>query len=71
MPLAADIFFERNYFTKEQTERWLGAAVQHGLDIHIHSMNFQLCGGGQIKLQNWRGKIEQTATKKKNKKAES
>ncbi|MGY3805248.1 amidohydrolase family protein [Pigmentibacter ruber] len=63
-PLAADIFLERNYFSKEQAERWLGAALQHGLDVHIHSDEFSRCGGAELAAELAR-RIEQTASKKR------
>jgi imidazolonepropionase len=44
-PLAVDIFLERNYFTREQADRWLSAALQHGLDVHIHADEFSRSGG--------------------------
>ena len=64
LPLAADIFLERNYFTKEQAERWLGAALQHGLDIHIHSDEFSRGGGAELAAELAR-RIEQTATQRR------
>ncbi|NBO37631.1 hypothetical protein EBU99_03510 [bacterium] len=45
LPLAVDIFLERNYFTREQADRWLSAALQHGLDVHIHADEFSRSGG--------------------------
>lgn len=64
LPLAADIFLERNYFTKEQAERWLGAALQHGLDIHIHADEFSRGGGAELAAELAR-RIEQTAAKRR------
>jgi imidazolonepropionase len=66
LPLAADIFLERNYFTKEQSERWLGAALQHGLDVHIHSDEFSRSGGAELAAELAR-RVEQTATKRRQK----
>lgn len=66
LPLAADIFLERNYFSKEQSERWLGAALQHGLDIHIHTDEFSRSGGAELAAELAR-RIEQTATKRRQK----
>ncbi len=63
-PLAADIFLERNYFTKEQSERWLGAALQHGLDVHIHSDEFSRSGGAELAAELAR-RLEQTASKRR------
>jgi imidazolonepropionase len=45
MQPAVDVFLERNYFTREQAERWLSAALQHGLDVHIHADEFSRSGG--------------------------
>lgn len=45
MPLAVDVFLERNYFTREQADRWLSAALQHGFDVHIHADEFSRSGG--------------------------
>ncbi|APJ04379.1 amidohydrolase family protein [Silvanigrella aquatica] len=66
LPLAADIFLERNYFTKEQSERWLGAALQHGLDIHIHSDEFSRSGGAELAAELAR-RVEQTSRKRRQK----
>jgi imidazolonepropionase len=66
LSLAADIFLERNYFTKEQSERWLGAALQHGLDIHIHSDEFSRSGGAELAAELAR-RVEQTSTKRRQK----
>jgi imidazolonepropionase len=49
-PLAADIFVERNYFTKEHGEKWLGAALQYGLDVHIHADEFSRSGGCDLAM---------------------
>ncbi|KAB8031801.1 amidohydrolase family protein [Fluviispira multicolorata] len=65
-PLAADIFLERNYFTKEQSERWLGAALQHGLDVHIHADEFSRSGGAELAAELAR-RLEQTASKRRKK----
>ena len=43
--LAVDVFLERNYFTREQAERWLTAALQHGMDVHVHADEFSRSGG--------------------------
>ncbi len=48
--VAADAFVERNYFTREQGERWLSAALQHGLDVHVHADEFSRSGGSQIAI---------------------
>ncbi len=48
--VAADIFVERNYFTKEQGEKWLNAALSHGLDIHVHADEFSRSGGSEIAI---------------------
>jgi len=45
LPLAVDVFLERNYFTREQADRWLSAALQHGLDVHVHADEFSRSGG--------------------------
>ena len=66
LPLAADIFLERNYFTKEQSERWLGAALQHGLDVHIHSDEFSRSGGAELAAELAR-RVEQTSSKRRQK----
>lgn len=42
---AVDVFLERNYFTREQAERWLTAALQHGMDVHVHADEFSRSGG--------------------------
>ncbi|MEN9809225.1 MAG: hypothetical protein RLZZ488_792 [Pseudomonadota bacterium] len=42
---AVDVFLERNYFTREQADRWLSAALQHGFDVHIHADEFSRSGG--------------------------
>jgi len=43
--LAVDVFLERNYFTREQAERWLTASLQHGMDVHVHADEFSRSGG--------------------------
>ena len=48
LPLAADIFIERGYFSREHGEKWLGAALQHGLDVHIHADEFSRSGGCEL-----------------------
>jgi len=45
---AADIFIERKYFTKEQGERWLNAALNLKLDVHVHADEFSRSGGSEI-----------------------
>lgn len=50
LPLAADIFIERNYFTKEHGEKWLGACLEHGLNIHIHADEFSRSGGCEVAI---------------------
>ena len=66
LPLAADIFLERNYFTKEHAEIWLGACLQHGLDIHIHADEFSRSGGAELAAELAR-RLEQTSTKRRTK----
>ncbi|MES2615867.1 MAG: amidohydrolase family protein [Bdellovibrionota bacterium] len=66
LPLAADIFLERNYFTKEHASIWLGACLQHGLDIHIHADEFSRSGGAEIAVELAR-RLEQTSSKKRDK----
>lgn len=51
LPLAADIFIERGYFTKEHGDRWLAAALQHGLDVHIHADEFSRSGGSELAIE--------------------
>lgn len=51
LPLAVDIFIERNYFTFEQSERWLAAAMQLGCDVHIHADEFSESGGTKLARQ--------------------
>lgn len=63
-PLAADIFVERNYFTKEQGEKWLGAALQLGVDAHIHADEFSRGGGADLALALAR-RIEQGQVRKR------
>jgi imidazolonepropionase len=48
--VAADVFVERNYFTKEQGEKWLAAALSHGLDVHVHADEFSRSGGSEIAI---------------------
>lgn len=50
LPLAVDIFLERNYFTREQADRWLSAALQHGLDVHLHADEFSRSGGSETAI---------------------
>lgn len=64
LPLAADIFLERNYFTKEHAGLWLGGALQHGLDIHIHADEFSRSGGAEIATELAR-RVEQTSNKRR------
>lgn len=45
---AVDIFVERNYFTYEQGEKWLSAALQLGFDVHIHADEFSESGGTRL-----------------------
>ncbi len=66
LPLAADIYLDRNYFTKEHAELWLGAALQHGLDIHIHTDEFSRSGGAELAIELSR-RLEQTHTKRREK----
>lgn len=66
LPLAADIFLERNYFTKEHAEQWLGACLQHELDIHIHADEFSRSGGAELAAELAR-KVEQTSSKRRKK----
>lgn len=63
-PLAADIFVERNYFTKEQGEKWLGAALGFGVDAHIHADEFSRSGGSELALALAR-RLEQTQVRKR------
>jgi len=63
-PLATDIFVERNYFSKEQGERWLGAALQMGADAHIHADEFSRSGGADLALGLAR-RMEQTQARKR------
>ena len=48
LPLAADIFIERGYFSKDHGEKWLGAALQLGLDVHVHGDEFSRSGGSEL-----------------------
>lgn len=64
LPLASDIFLERNHFSKEQAEKWLGASLQHGLDIHIHADVFSRSGGAELACELAR-RVEQTDTKRR------
>lgn len=48
LPLAVDVFIERNYFSSEQGERWLAAALQYNLDVHIHADEFSRSGGSSL-----------------------
>lgn len=48
LPLSVDAFVERNYFTVEQAERWFSAALQYGLDVHIHADEFSRSGGSAL-----------------------
>ena len=66
LPLAADIFLERNYFTKEHAEIWLGACLQHGLDVHIHADEFSRSGGAELASELAR-RLEQTVSKRRKK----
>lgn len=61
-PLAVDIFLERNYFTREQADRWLSAALQHGMDVHIHADEFSRSGGCEAALALAQ-RLEQTQTR--------
>lgn len=63
-PLAADIFLERNYFTKEQGEKWLGHAIQLGVDAHVHADEFSRSGGAELALALAR-RIEQGPVRKR------
>lgn len=66
LPICADIFLERNYFSKEQSELWLSAALQHGFDLHIHSDEFSRGGGAELAAELAQ-RAEQTATKRRKK----
>jgi imidazolonepropionase len=63
-PLAADIFVERNHFTKEQGEKWLGSALGLGVDAHIHADEFSRSGGSELALALAR-RVEQTQVRKR------
>lgn len=47
---AVDIFVERDYFTAGQGERWLGAAMQYGFDVHLHADEFSRSGGSELAI---------------------
>ena len=64
-PLAVDIFLERNYFTREQADRWLSAALQHGLDVHVHADEFSRSGGCEAALALAQ-RVEQTQVRTRN-----
>jgi len=64
LPLAADIFLERNYFTREQADRWLSAALQYGFDVHIHADEFSRSGGCETAVALAQ-RLEQTAQRKR------
>ena len=64
LPLAVDVFVERNYFSREQGEKWLGAALQYGLDVHIHADEFSRSGGSQVAIA-LAERLEQTAERKR------
>jgi imidazolonepropionase len=57
---AADIFVERNYFTKEQGERWLNAALNLKLDVHVHADEFSRSGGSEIAFSLAESRRQQT-----------
>jgi imidazolonepropionase len=64
-PLAVDVFLERNYFTREQADRWLSAALQHGMDVHLHADEFSRSGGCEVAIALAQ-KMEQTQTRGRN-----
>lgn len=66
LPLGVDIFLDRNHFSKEQAEKWLGASLQHGLDIHIHADVSSRSGGAELACELAR-RVEQTETKRRSK----
>lgn len=45
---SVDIFVERNYFTREHAEHWLGSALQYGFDVHVHADEFSRSGGVDV-----------------------
>jgi imidazolonepropionase len=66
MPLAVDVFLERGYFTREQADRWLSAALQHGFDVHIHADEFSRSGGCEAAIALAQ-RVEQTAARTRKK----
>jgi imidazolonepropionase len=48
---SSDIFVERNYFSKEHGRRWLNAALEHNLDVHIHADEFSRSGGAELAFE--------------------
>lgn len=66
LPLAVDIFLERNYFSREQADRWLSAALQHGLDVHIHADEFSRSGGCETAIA-LAHRLEQSHQRKRSK----
>jgi imidazolonepropionase len=60
--LAVDVFLERNYFTREQADRWLSAALQHGMDVHVHADEFSRSGGCEAAIALAQ-KLEQTSSR--------
>lgn len=47
---SVDIFVERNYFTREHAETWIGSALQYGFDAHIHADEFSRSGGIEVAI---------------------
>lgn len=46
-----DVFYERNYFDRAQTQRILTAARAQGLQLRLHADQLSLAGGAQLAAQ--------------------
>lgn len=64
LPLAVDVFLERNHFSKEQAEKWLCSSMQYGLDVHIHADKMSRSGGAELACELAR-RAEQTETSRR------